>query len=30
MLTRFFERYTGFLRSLKLVYVVNNLLHAPK
>jgi len=30
MLTRFFERYTGFLRSLKIVYVLNNLLHAPQ
>lgn len=28
MLQRFFQKYTGFLRSLKLVYVVNNLLHA--
>lgn len=28
MLQRFFERYTGFLRSLKFVYVINNLFHA--
>lgn len=27
MLQRLFQRYTGFLRSLKAVYVVNNLLH---
>jgi ectoine hydroxylase len=30
MLNRYFQRYTGFLRSLKLVYVLNNLLNAPK
>lgn len=27
MLQRFFQRYTGFLRSLKVVYVLNNLLN---
>lgn len=27
MLQRIFQRYTGFLRSLKAVYVINNLLH---
>lgn len=27
MLQRFFQKYTGFLRSLKLVYIVNNLLN---
>jgi len=27
MLQRFFQKYTGFLRSLKLVYVFNNLLN---
>lgn len=30
MLNRYFERYTGFLRSLKFVYVLNNLLSAGK
>lgn len=29
-LSRFFRKYTGFLRGLKIVYVVNNLLHAKK
>lgn len=28
MLQRFFQKYTGFLRSLKAVYVINNVLHA--
>jgi len=27
MLQRFFQKYTGFLRSLKLAYVINNLLN---
>jgi ectoine hydroxylase len=27
MLQRFFERYTGFLRSLRVVYILNNLLN---
>lgn len=30
MLQRFFEKYTGVLRSLKIVYVLNNLLHAGR
>jgi hypothetical protein len=30
MLQRFFQKYTGFLRSLKAVYVINNLLHAKQ
>ncbi len=30
MLQRIFQKYTGFLRSLKAVYVLNNLLHAKK
>jgi hypothetical protein len=30
MLGRFFQRYTGFLRSLKAVYVLNNLLNARR
>ena len=29
-LSRLFRKYTGFLRGLKIVYVVNNLLHAKK
>ncbi|MEM9917512.1 MAG: phytanoyl-CoA dioxygenase family protein [Bacteroidota bacterium] len=29
-LSRFFSRYTGFLRSLKIVYVINNLLNRQK
>lgn len=28
MLSRFFQKYTGFLRNLKLSYVINNWLHA--
>ncbi len=28
MLSRFFQKYTGFLRNLKASYVINNLLHA--
>jgi hypothetical protein len=30
LLQRIFQQYTGFLRSLKAVYVINNLLHAGK
>lgn len=30
MVQRFFEKYTGFLRSLKAVYVINNLFNARK
>jgi len=30
MFQRYFEKYTGFLRSLKAVYVVNNLFNAQK
>lgn len=30
MLQRYFEKYTGWLRSLKAVYVLNNLLNAHK
>lgn len=30
MLQRFFEKYTGSLRSLKIVYVIHNLLHAGR
>lgn len=29
-LSKFFRKYTGFLRGLKIVYVANNLLHANK
>lgn len=29
-LSKFFRKYSGFLRGLKIVYVVNNLLHARK
>jgi ectoine hydroxylase len=30
MLQRFFQKYTGFLRSLKAAYVINNLLNARR
>jgi len=30
MLQRFFQKYTGFLRSLKIVYVLNNLLQVGR
>ncbi len=30
MLARLFEKYTGFVRNLKAVYVLNNVLNAPR